>query len=114
MSPVPSSALPASTATRLAAGAVSAGPVRLSAGHIAEAAAGVDGLPPHMNINRMEIVPTCQSFAAHGVALPFLLGTLPISFDLHPTPFKRPARSSRDFDFFPRFLTYQRLAGASR
>ena len=28
---------------------------------IAEAAAWIIGLPPHMNINRMEIMPTCQA-----------------------------------------------------
>jgi 3-hydroxy acid dehydrogenase/malonic semialdehyde reductase len=43
------------------AGAVYAGTVPLTAGDIAEAAAWVVGLPPHMNINRMEIMPTCQA-----------------------------------------------------
>jgi 3-hydroxy acid dehydrogenase/malonic semialdehyde reductase len=43
------------------AGAVYAGTVPLAAGDIAEAAAWVVGLPPHMNINRMEIMPTCQA-----------------------------------------------------
>ena len=43
------------------AGAVYAGTVPLSADDIAEAAAWVLGLPPHMNINRMEIMPTCQA-----------------------------------------------------
>jgi 3-hydroxy acid dehydrogenase / malonic semialdehyde reductase len=43
------------------AGAVYAGTVPLTADNIAEAAAWVVGLPPHMNINRMEIMPTCQA-----------------------------------------------------
>jgi 3-hydroxy acid dehydrogenase / malonic semialdehyde reductase len=43
------------------AGAVYAGTVPLTAEDIAEAAAWVVGLPPHMNINRMEIMPTCQA-----------------------------------------------------
>ncbi len=43
------------------ANAVYAGTVPLSADDIAEAAAWVIGLPPHMNINRMEIMPTCQA-----------------------------------------------------
>jgi 3-hydroxy acid dehydrogenase/malonic semialdehyde reductase len=43
------------------ASAVYAGTVPLSADDIAEAAAWVVGLPPHMNINRMEIMPTCQA-----------------------------------------------------
>jgi 3-hydroxy acid dehydrogenase/malonic semialdehyde reductase len=43
------------------AGAVYAGTVPLTADNIAEAAAWVIGLPPHMNINRMEIMPTCQA-----------------------------------------------------
>jgi 3-hydroxy acid dehydrogenase/malonic semialdehyde reductase len=43
------------------AGAVYAGTVPLTADDIAEAAAWVVGLPPHMNINRMEIMPTCQA-----------------------------------------------------
>ena len=43
------------------AGAVYAGTVALTADNIAEAAAWVVGLPPHMNINRMEIMPTCQA-----------------------------------------------------
>lgn len=43
------------------ASAVYAGTVPLSAEDIAEAAAWVVGLPPHMNINRMEIMPTCQA-----------------------------------------------------
>lgn len=41
--------------------AVYAGTVPLTADDIAEAAAWVIGLPPHMNINRMEIMPTCQA-----------------------------------------------------
>lgn len=43
------------------AGAVYAGTTPLTADDIAEAAAWVIGLPPHMNINRMEIMPTCQA-----------------------------------------------------
>jgi 3-hydroxy acid dehydrogenase / malonic semialdehyde reductase len=43
------------------AGAVYAGTVPLTAGDIAEAASWVIGLPAHMNINRMEIMPTCQA-----------------------------------------------------
>jgi 3-hydroxy acid dehydrogenase / malonic semialdehyde reductase len=43
------------------AGAVYAGTVPLSADDIAEAAAWVIGLPPHVNVNRMEIMPTCQA-----------------------------------------------------
>jgi 3-hydroxy acid dehydrogenase/malonic semialdehyde reductase len=43
------------------AGAVYAGTVPLAADDIAEAAAWVIGLPAHMNINRMEIMPTCQA-----------------------------------------------------
>jgi 3-hydroxy acid dehydrogenase/malonic semialdehyde reductase len=43
------------------AGAVYAGTVPLSADDIAEAAAWVINLPAHMNINRMEIMPTCQA-----------------------------------------------------
>jgi 3-hydroxy acid dehydrogenase/malonic semialdehyde reductase len=43
------------------AGAVYAGTVPLTADDITEAAAWVIGLPPHMNINRMEIMPTCQA-----------------------------------------------------
>jgi 3-hydroxy acid dehydrogenase / malonic semialdehyde reductase len=41
--------------------AVYAGRVPLRADDIAEAAAWVIGLPLHMNINRMEIMPTCQA-----------------------------------------------------
>jgi 3-hydroxy acid dehydrogenase/malonic semialdehyde reductase len=41
--------------------AVYAGTVPLTADDIAEAAAWVIGLPAHMNINRMEIMPTCQA-----------------------------------------------------
>jgi 3-hydroxy acid dehydrogenase/malonic semialdehyde reductase len=40
---------------------VYAGTVALTADDIAEAAAWVIGLPAHMNINRMEIMPTCQA-----------------------------------------------------
>jgi 3-hydroxy acid dehydrogenase/malonic semialdehyde reductase len=43
------------------AGAVYAGTTPLNADDIAEAAAWVVNLPPHMNINRMEIMPTCQA-----------------------------------------------------
>jgi 3-hydroxy acid dehydrogenase/malonic semialdehyde reductase len=43
------------------ASAVYAGTVPLTADDIAEAAAWVIGLPPHMNINRMEMMPTCQA-----------------------------------------------------
>jgi 3-hydroxy acid dehydrogenase/malonic semialdehyde reductase len=43
------------------AGAVYAGTVPLTADDIAEAAAWVVGLPRHMNVNRMEIMPTCQA-----------------------------------------------------
>jgi 3-hydroxy acid dehydrogenase/malonic semialdehyde reductase len=41
--------------------AVYAGTVPLTADDIAEAASWVISLPPHMNINRMEIMPTCQA-----------------------------------------------------
>jgi 3-hydroxy acid dehydrogenase/malonic semialdehyde reductase len=43
------------------AGAVYAGTVPLTADDISEAASWVIGLPAHMNINRMEIMPTCQA-----------------------------------------------------
>jgi len=43
------------------ASAVYAGTVPLTAEDIAEAAAWVIGLPPHVNINRMEIMPVCQA-----------------------------------------------------
>jgi 3-hydroxy acid dehydrogenase/malonic semialdehyde reductase len=43
------------------ADAVYAGTVPLTADDIAEAASWVVGLPPHVNINRMEIMPTCQA-----------------------------------------------------
>ena len=43
------------------AASVYAGTMPLTADDIAEAAAWVAGLPPHMNINRMEIMPTCQA-----------------------------------------------------
>ena len=42
------------------AGAVYAGTVPLSPEDIAEAVAWVVGLPPHVNINRLEMMPTCQ------------------------------------------------------
>jgi 3-hydroxy acid dehydrogenase/malonic semialdehyde reductase len=43
------------------ASAVYAGTVPLTADDIAEAASWVINLPSHMNINRMEIMPTCQA-----------------------------------------------------
>ena len=43
------------------ADAVYAGTVPLTAEDIAEAAAWVVGLPPHVNVNRMELMPTCQA-----------------------------------------------------
>jgi 3-hydroxy acid dehydrogenase/malonic semialdehyde reductase len=43
------------------ADAVYAGTVPLTAEDIAEAAAWVIGLPAHVNINRMEMMPTCQA-----------------------------------------------------
>ena len=43
------------------ASAVYAGTVPLTADDIAEAASWVIGLPAHMNINRIEIMPTCQA-----------------------------------------------------
>jgi 3-hydroxy acid dehydrogenase/malonic semialdehyde reductase len=43
------------------ASAVYAGTVPLSADDIAEAASWVINLPAHVNINRMEIMPTCQA-----------------------------------------------------
>lgn len=43
------------------AAAVYAGTVPLSPQDIAEAVAWVVGLPPHININRMEMMPTCQA-----------------------------------------------------
>ncbi len=43
------------------ADAVYAGTVPLTAEDIAEAAAWVVGLPPHMNVNRMELMPICQA-----------------------------------------------------
>lgn len=43
------------------ADAVYAGTTPLSAEDIAEAAAWVIGLPAHMNVNRMELMPTCQA-----------------------------------------------------
>lgn len=43
------------------ASAVYAGTVPLSADDIAEAASWVVNLPAHININRMEIMPTCQA-----------------------------------------------------
>jgi 3-hydroxy acid dehydrogenase/malonic semialdehyde reductase len=41
------------------AGAVHVGAVPLTADDIAEAAAWVVGLPPHMNVNLVEIMPVC-------------------------------------------------------
>ena len=46
------------------AAAVYAGTQPLRAEDIAEAAAWVIGLPPHVNINRMEMMPLCQAPAA--------------------------------------------------
>ena len=43
------------------ASAVYAGTVPLTADDMAEAAAWVVGLPPHMNVNLMEIMPICQA-----------------------------------------------------
>jgi 3-hydroxy acid dehydrogenase/malonic semialdehyde reductase len=43
------------------AGKVYAGTVPLTADDIAEAVSWVVHLPPHVNINRMEIMPTCQA-----------------------------------------------------
>lgn len=43
------------------ADAVYAGTVPLTADDIAEAAAWVINLPSHMNVNRMELMPTCQA-----------------------------------------------------
>ena len=40
----------------------------LSADDVAEAIFWTVNCPPHMNINRMEIMPTVQSFAAHPIA----------------------------------------------
>jgi 3-hydroxy acid dehydrogenase/malonic semialdehyde reductase len=39
----------------------------LSPEDIAEAAAWIVGLPSHMNINRLEMMPTCQASAAFAV-----------------------------------------------
>ena len=44
-----------------------AGTVALTAEDIAEAASWVIGLPPHVNVNRMEIMPVCQAPAALAV-----------------------------------------------
>jgi 3-hydroxy acid dehydrogenase / malonic semialdehyde reductase len=44
-----------------------AGTQPLSAEDIAEAASWVIGLPPHVNVNRMEIMPVCQAPAALAV-----------------------------------------------
>jgi 3-hydroxy acid dehydrogenase/malonic semialdehyde reductase len=43
------------------AAAVYAGTTPLTEDDIAEAAAWVAGLPPHVNINRLEMMPTCQA-----------------------------------------------------
>lgn len=43
------------------AGGVYAGTEPLTAGDVAEAVAWVVGLPPHVNINRVEMMPTCQA-----------------------------------------------------
>ncbi len=45
------------------AASVYAGTTPLTAEDIAEAVAWVVALPPHVNINRMEMMPTCQAFA---------------------------------------------------
>ena len=49
------------------AAAVYAGTTPLNPEDIAEAAAWIVGLPPHMNINRIEMMPTCQASAAFAV-----------------------------------------------
>jgi 3-hydroxy acid dehydrogenase/malonic semialdehyde reductase len=49
------------------AAAVYAGTTPLNPEDIAEAAAWIIGLPPHMNINRIEMMPTCQASAAFAV-----------------------------------------------
>jgi 3-hydroxy acid dehydrogenase/malonic semialdehyde reductase len=49
------------------AAAVYAGTTSLSPEDIAETAAWVVGLPVHMNINRIEMMPTCQASAAFAV-----------------------------------------------
>ena len=49
------------------AASVYAGTTPLTAEDIAEAVAWVVALPPHVNINRMEMMPTCQAFAALAV-----------------------------------------------
>lgn len=46
------------------AASIYAGTTPLSAEDIAEAVAWVLALPAHVNINRLEMMPTCQSFAA--------------------------------------------------
>ncbi len=43
------------------AGSVYAGTQPLGADDIAEAASWVINLPPHMNVNRLEVMPTCQA-----------------------------------------------------
>jgi 3-hydroxy acid dehydrogenase / malonic semialdehyde reductase len=49
------------------AAAVYDGTTPLNPEDIAEAAAWIVGLPPHMNINRIEMMPTCQASAAFAV-----------------------------------------------
>jgi 3-hydroxy acid dehydrogenase/malonic semialdehyde reductase len=49
------------------AAAVYAGTQPLTAEDVAEAASWVIGLPPHVNINRMEMMPVCQAPAALAV-----------------------------------------------
>jgi 3-hydroxy acid dehydrogenase/malonic semialdehyde reductase len=49
------------------AAAIYAGTTPLSAEDVAEAAAWVVGLPAHVNINRIEMMPTCQAPAALAV-----------------------------------------------
>lgn len=47
--------------------AVYAGTKSLSAADVAEAVVWAATLPPHFNVNRLEIMPTCQSFAGLSV-----------------------------------------------
>jgi 3-hydroxy acid dehydrogenase/malonic semialdehyde reductase len=51
-----------------AAAKVYEGTVPLNPGDIAEAAYWVATLPPHVNINYMEIMPTCQGFSPFTIA----------------------------------------------
>jgi 3-hydroxy acid dehydrogenase/malonic semialdehyde reductase len=52
------------------AAAVYAGVTPLNPEDIAEAAAWIIGLPAHMNINRIEMMPTCQASAAFAIKRP--------------------------------------------